>query len=62
MTVNSFDMHPNPVVLPGELHISLNLTVNRPIDLLFLDVDLIKKTIAGDVAIPCIGDTNIGSW
>ncbi|XP_052792101.1 uncharacterized protein LOC128226258 [Mya arenaria] len=61
LTVYSFDVRPNPVVFPGELHVTLDLTVNQTIDQLFIDVEIWKKTSFGDSKVPCVGDTSIGS-
>ncbi|WAR00224.1 hypothetical protein MAR_024596 [Mya arenaria] len=62
VTVHAIDLRPNPVVFPGELHVDLDMTVNQKMDQLFVDVELWKNTSFGESKIPCIGDTNIGTW
>ncbi|KAL4228273.1 hypothetical protein ACF0H5_013704 [Mactra antiquata] len=61
-TVHSLDITPATIIVPGDIHFSLNATVNRKIDLLFIDAQVHRVTKSGyEINIPCIGDTNIGS-
>jgi len=61
VTVYNIDLSPPTVIFPGPLTVSLNLTINRQIDHIFVDVELIKKTGFGNTRIPCIAGTNVGS-
>ncbi|KAL4228271.1 hypothetical protein ACF0H5_013703 [Mactra antiquata] len=61
-TFHLLDITPYEISVPGDIHFSLNATVNRKIDLLFIDVEVHRVTKFGyEINIPCIGDTNIGS-
>jgi hypothetical protein len=64
VTVNSLDIQPMPVLFSGELHLSLNLTINTQIDSLFLDTVLEKHTLGTWLQIPCtfFGPTSLGTW
>jgi len=61
MTVHSFSLSPYPALLPGNLTVSLNLTVNKQIDKLYLDVNLTRVTPFGNSEIPCINGTDLGT-
>jgi len=61
MTVHSFSLSPYPALLPGDLTVSLNLTVNKQIDKLYLDVILTRVSQFGNVTIPCIAGTDLGT-
>ncbi|KAL4228270.1 hypothetical protein ACF0H5_013702 [Mactra antiquata] len=61
-TVHSLDIIPATIIVPGDIHFSLNATVNRRIDSLFIDVAIHIVTKSGyEINFPCIGDTNFGS-
>ncbi|XP_045156607.2 ganglioside GM2 activator-like [Mercenaria mercenaria] len=59
LTVHQLDFSPSPVTFPGDLHVTLNLTINRPISLLFVDVVLEKNTLGIWSKVPCV--SNIGT-
>lgn len=61
LTVHQLDLSPSPILFPGEVHATINLTVNQRITHLFLDTLLEKNTLGQWTKIPCIGATNIGS-
>lgn len=61
MTLHSLDLSPIPIIFPGELRVTVNLTVNKRIDQLFLETTLEKNTLGIWTKLPCIGNTNLGS-
>ncbi|XP_053405341.1 ganglioside GM2 activator-like [Mercenaria mercenaria] len=59
VTVQQLDFSPSPLIFPGDVHFTLNLTAYQPINYLFVDVVLEKKLLGIWTKVPCI--RNIGT-
>lgn len=62
VSFNNIDAKPNHILLPGDLHVTLNLTFNRQIEHAYLDFELYRHILGFPLKIPCIHGTIIGSW
>jgi hypothetical protein len=62
VTWNHFDFGPLPVVFPGHLHVSVILGIFRSISQPLIDTELYKNEGGVSVEVPCIPNTNIGTW
>ncbi|XP_045198956.2 uncharacterized protein LOC123553281 [Mercenaria mercenaria] len=61
VTFTHIDASPSRIVFPGDLHINLNLTFNRPIEHALLDIEFYRYILGFPLKIPCINGTIIGS-
>ncbi|XP_053406336.1 ganglioside GM2 activator-like [Mercenaria mercenaria] len=59
LTVHELDLSPSPIKFPGEVHATINLTVNQQITELYLDTVLEKNTLGIWTKVPCVA--NIGT-
>ncbi|XP_053406335.1 ganglioside GM2 activator-like [Mercenaria mercenaria] len=59
LTVHQLDLSPFLITFPGDLHMTLNLTINKPINILFVDSELEKNTLGIWTKVPCF--VNFGS-
>ncbi|XP_033749704.1 uncharacterized protein LOC117334289 [Pecten maximus] len=60
LVVHSINVSPVPLEVPGDLHLTFNATVLRPIQVAMMDFKFVRKTGANvNVPIGCVG--NVGS-
>ncbi|XP_060062578.1 uncharacterized protein LOC132543133 [Ylistrum balloti] len=60
LVVHSIEVSPVPLAIPGDLHLTFNATVLKPIQVAMMDFKFVRKTALGtDVPIACVG--NVGS-
>ncbi|XP_045215578.2 ganglioside GM2 activator-like [Mercenaria mercenaria] len=58
-TIHQLDFSPSTITFPGNLNVTLNITTNKQINQLFVDVELDKITLGLWTKVPCI--LNIGT-
>ncbi|XP_052281214.1 uncharacterized protein LOC127878722 [Dreissena polymorpha] len=59
-TFDNFNIWPMPILVPGTVHLSADLTVNRPVHSLYMDEDVDEAIESFFFKLPCMGQ-GIGS-
>ncbi|XP_045156354.1 uncharacterized protein LOC123522908 isoform X2 [Mercenaria mercenaria] len=60
LTFNSLKIWPFPVLIPGDVHFSVDVTVNREVHKLYIDEDVDEIISKFYFTLPCVGE-GIGS-
>ena len=61
--VTEFNIEPNPIVLPGDMFITLKGSISEELGhQVTLDIKVEKRLLGTWVQVPCIASGTVGTW